>query len=73
MLTPIKAIRAKCIDCCAGDKLEPKRCTAVKCPLYPYRTGHRPKEYNLSSEIEKAEKTQIAPTCKENTANYEAK
>lgn len=27
VLTPIKAIRAKCIDCCCGDKKEVRECS----------------------------------------------
>lgn len=42
-LTPIKAIRAKCMDCCAGQFVEVRLCTVEKCPLYEYRMGHRPK------------------------------
>lgn len=37
--TPIKAIRAKCIDCCCGQKAEVRKCTATDCPLWPYRMG----------------------------------
>lgn len=40
--TPIKSIRAKCIDCCAGNRYEVKLCTCIDCPLYPYRMGKRP-------------------------------
>ena len=43
ILTPIKAIRAKCLDCCCGHPSEVRICTATKCPLYPYRMGKRPK------------------------------
>ena len=42
-LTPLKAIRAKCVDCCCGNKAEVRRCPTEKCPLHPYRMGHRPK------------------------------
>ncbi len=42
-LTPVKAIRAKCLDCCCGHPSEVRICTAKKCPLYPYRMGKRPK------------------------------
>lgn len=42
-LTPVKAIRTKCLDCCCGHPSEVRICTAVKCPLYPYRMGKRPK------------------------------
>lgn len=42
-LTPIKAIREKCIDCCCGDKTEVRLCPIKKCTLWPYRMGKRPK------------------------------
>ena len=55
MKTPIKAIRAKCIDCCCGQ-LQEIRCCAVKnCPLYPYRMGRRPKDEELA-EMGKSKK-----------------
>ena len=38
-LTRAKAIRAKCIDCMGGDKSEVRKCTATKCPLFPFRMG----------------------------------
>ena len=41
-LTPIKAIRAKCLDCCCGNSNEVKLCTCTGCALYPYREGHSP-------------------------------
>lgn len=40
--TPLKAIRAKCLDCVAGQVLEINKCHIEKCPLWEYRTGHRP-------------------------------
>jgi hypothetical protein len=56
-MTPIRAIRAKCIDCCAGQPKEVRLCSIEKCPLYPYRMGHRPKDDNLTAEMEKGEKS----------------
>ncbi len=41
-LTPIKAIRAKCLDCCCGQSQEVRLCSSVDCPLYPYRMGKNP-------------------------------
>ena len=41
-LTPLKAIRAKCLDCCCGQWYEVKMCTIDWCPLYEYRFGHDP-------------------------------
>lgn len=46
-LTPIKAIRKKCLDCCCGQALEVRMCNITECPLYLYRMGHRPKETDL--------------------------
>ena len=44
MLTPMKAIRARCIDCCGGQLYEVRLCPAEDCPLWVYRMGHRPKK-----------------------------
>ena len=41
-MTPIKAIRAKCLDCCCGQVAEVRLCPCKSCPLYPYRFGKRP-------------------------------
>jgi hypothetical protein len=41
-MTPMKAIRAKCIDCCCGEKKEIRYCPIERCPLWPYRMGKRP-------------------------------
>lgn len=42
-LTPIKAIRAKCLDCCCWQVSEVRNCHITSCALHPYRMGHRPK------------------------------
>jgi len=44
VLTPVKAIRAKCLDCSNLQWSEVKRCPIKSCVLYPYRLGHRPKK-----------------------------
>lgn len=51
-LTPVKAIRAKCLDCCNGQSAEVRQCTCIKCPLYGYRMGHRPKgeQFTIDSD-----------------------
>ena len=41
-MTPLKAIRAKCLDCCCGQVNEVKYCVCEDCPLWPYRHGHNP-------------------------------
>ena len=60
-LTPIKAIRAKCVDCCCGNVAEVRRCSATQCTLYPYRMGKRPKGYTDTTEDEKSENTSVSP------------
>lgn len=42
IITPVKAIRAKCLDCCCGSAQEVKLCPVTDCSLYPYRMGHNP-------------------------------
>lgn len=34
-----KAIRLKCLDCCAGQSAEVRKCTATHSPLWRYRMG----------------------------------
>lgn len=49
-MTPMKAIRAKCLDCCCGQAKEVRLCSIEKCPLYLYRFGKRPKTGDYTSE-----------------------
>lgn len=42
-LTPLKAIRQKCLECCNGQLVEVRECLITDCALYEYRKGHRPK------------------------------
>ncbi len=48
--TPIKAIRAKCLECSAGQYNEVKLCPIKTCALYEYRFGHRPKKEEKQNE-----------------------
>jgi hypothetical protein len=41
-LTPLKAVRAKCLDCCCLQHAEVRKCVVQTCALWPYRMGHRP-------------------------------
>jgi copper oxidase (laccase) domain-containing protein len=42
-LTPMKAIRRKCRDCCCDQVKEIQLCTVTNCALWPYRMGRRPR------------------------------
>lgn len=63
-LTPIKAIRAKCPDCCCGSSNEVKLCTVEKCALWPYRFGNNPYRPELSPE-EKARRAELVKKARE--------
>jgi hypothetical protein len=58
-LTPIKAIRAKCIDCSAGSTHEVRICHITDCPLHPYRFGHNPKRAGISPKFGKFRKKSV--------------
>ena len=40
--SPLKAIRAKCLECCCGSAYEVKNCIIHDCELYPFRLGSNP-------------------------------
>ncbi len=42
VLTPIKSIRAKCLDCTCNQPKEVRCCRVITCALWPYRLGRRP-------------------------------
>jgi len=41
-LTPLQAIRAKCLWCCYGSAHEVSLCPAKACPSWPFRFGNKP-------------------------------
>lgn len=41
-LTPMKAIRAKCLECSCGSSNEVRLCEVTTCPLYDFRFGKKP-------------------------------
>lgn len=41
-MTPLKAIRKKCLECSNGSYQEVTLCPIKTCALYAYRSGHRP-------------------------------
>ena len=38
-LTPLKAVRAHCVECCGGSGREASLCPAIGCPIHPIRSG----------------------------------
>jgi len=41
-LTPLKSIRAKCLDCSSGQTSEVRNCLMPECALYSFRFGKNP-------------------------------
>lgn len=68
-LTPIKAIRAKCLDCCCWQKSEVKLCPVQDCALYPYRMGHNP--YIKRKSKSRIDETMLAQKAASRTAKEE--
>ena len=40
--SPLAALRARCVDCCAGSAPEVRKCVAVDCPAWPFRLRKNP-------------------------------
>lgn len=59
ILTPIKAIRAKCIECSGGNRSEADRCQIKDCPLYTYRHGRNPNRKPRVMTEEQREKMRV--------------
>ena len=53
-MSPMEAIRAKCLDCCAGSAHEVRCCVAMACPSWPFRTGRNPWRREMSEEQREA-------------------
>lgn len=45
---PVKAIRAKCLDCCVQQINEVRDCPAQDCPLWPFRLGKNPYRHKVA-------------------------
>jgi hypothetical protein len=57
-MSPTAAIRAHCLDCCGGSSDEVRKCTAARCPSWPFRTGVNPWRAPLS-EAEKVRRRNL--------------
>ena len=41
-ISPLRALRLRCIDCSGNSANEVRLCTAVQCPAWPFRMGKNP-------------------------------
>ena len=66
--TPLKAIKAKCVECCAGEG-DPTKCEIKTCPLYWFLLQHkrekeaRPKR--VMSDEERARRIELCRVARE--------
>jgi len=51
-LTPVKAIRSKCLDCSAGQLSEVRKCEINECSLFPFRMGKNPNRKGIGRKLE---------------------
>lgn len=70
-MNPLKAIRAKCLDCCCSQINEVKLCPSQDCPLHPFRFGKNPfrKAREYSPEQLAALKTRLSKNRPTNSAS----
>ena len=64
-VSPLRALRLKCLDCCDGSASRVRLCTAVDCPSWPFRMGKNPWRPPLSAEV----RTHRAATMARNRAS----
>ena len=53
-MSPLRAIRAHCLDCCAGSAQEVAKCMALRCSSWPFRMGTSPHRKPPSDEQKQA-------------------
>ena len=81
-MSPMQAIRQKCLDCCCGQFVEVKLCEAVTCSLWPFRAGRHPytksrvleatSEASASGGTPVAESASCAPTGLQEASRQES-
>jgi hypothetical protein len=57
-LSILQAIRARCIDCCAGSPSEVRRCVSINCPSWPFRMAFNP--WRERPDLSDERKTQMS-------------
>ena len=65
---PLRAIRAKCLDCCCGSASEVRKCVSTNCPLWPFRLRTNPfrKKSDLSEDEKRRRVAQLSRASEKN-------
>lgn len=69
--SPLKAIRAKCLDCVCGSVNEVKLCPCTDCSLYPFRFGKNPFRKPMSEERKEVLRQRAKENFHHNTTDIE--
>lgn len=71
--SPLKAIRAKCLDCTCGQANEVKNCPSKRCSLWEYRFGKSGRTRQMTDEQKQAaaERLKSARLAKKSLTNNE--
>jgi len=67
-VSPLRALRLNCLDCCNGSAQEVRLCTAVDCPSWPFRMGKSP----WRAPLDDAEQARRAAMMNRNRASTSA-
>ena len=70
-ITPMKAIRLKCLDCMCGSFKEVELCPCIDCSLHPFRFGKNP--YNKPREYSEEYKKELTERVRRGAASHLAK
>src|SRR5882724_3318681 len=71
-MSPLKALRARCLDCCAQQPKDVALCPAVGCPSWPFRMGSDPWRKPASeARREAARRTMAALNARRNRGGAE--
>ena len=60
-VSPLWALRLKCLDCCNDSAQEVRLCTSVDCPSWPFRMGRNPWRSPLSDGCRAGRLARLAP------------
>lgn len=65
-LTPIRAIRAKCLECSNFSNNEVKLCQIKDCALYPFRFGKNPNHALSGKKLTEEQKERLFEQLRKN-------
>ena len=55
ILSPLRSIRAACLDCASGSHKEVRYCTCTECALWPHRFGRGQNSFIKGEGLESAQ------------------